>query len=334
MKILILGGTVFLGRTIVEVALQRGHTLTLFNRGRTNPDLFPEVEKLYGDRSIDLSAIEGCCWDAAIDTSGYVPRVVDFSASFLANRVELYTFISTLSVYDDVSQEGIDENGRLGKLPDESIETITGETYGPLKALCERAVEKAMDGRALIIRPGLIVGPYDPTDRFTYWVHRISKGGEVLAPGHPERKIQFIDVRDLAEWTIRMVEERRTGIYNATGLEKPLSMGEFLENCKWTNRSDAELTWVTEEFLEEQKVRAWQEMPLWVPESDPANTGFFSFSNSKAIEAGLSFRPVSETISAVLSWDQSRSSKSTLKAGMSEAREKELLKAWHRKASQ
>ena len=328
MRILVLGGTVFLGRMIVGAALQHEHTVTLFNRGRSNPGLFTNVEELHGDRTIDLSPIEGCCWDAVIDTSGFLPRVVNSSARFLANRVDHYTFISTLSVYGDVSSEGIDETGQLGQLEDETLETITADTYGPLKVLCERAVEKAMPGRALIIRPGLIVGPFDPTDRFTYWVRRVSMGGEVLAPGRPGRSIQFIDVRDLAEWIIRMVEGKQTGTLNANGPEKPLSMGELLETCKITSRSDANFIWVSEDFLQKQQVGPWQEMPLWVPESDPANTGFFTFSSRKALAAGLSFRPLAETISATLAWDTPRLPSHALKAGLTAAHEQELLTAW------
>ena len=180
MNILILGGTVFLGRAIVEEALRQGHTLTLFNRGKSNPDLFSEVEKLMGDRDLDLSPLEDRKWDLVIDSCGYVPRVVGQSAKLLANAVDHYTFISTVSVYADFSKPGIDENAPVGTLEDETVEEITGETYGPLKALCEQVVQERIPDRSLVIRPGLIVGPHDPTDRFTYWVLRVSQGGEVM----------------------------------------------------------------------------------------------------------------------------------------------------------
>ena len=189
MNLLILGGTVFLGRHLVEAALARGHAVTLFNRGQHNPDLFPEVERLRGDRDGDLQALEGRRWDAVVDTCGYVPRVVRASAEMLAPNVDHYTFISSISVYADTSKPGIDEQAPVGTLDDPTTEEVTGESYGPLKALCEQAAEAAMPGRVLNIRPGLIVGPHDPTDRFTYWVRRVAEGGEVLAPGNPHAPV-------------------------------------------------------------------------------------------------------------------------------------------------
>ena len=199
MKLLILGGTVFLGRHLVEAAQARGHQLTLFNRGQHNPELFAGVEKLRGDRSGDLSALRGRRWDAVIDTCGYIPRIVRASAELLADAVDHYTFVSSLSVYADTSRPGIDESAPVGQLADETVEDITGETYGPLKALCEQAAGRALPGRVLTVRPGLIVGPHDPTDRFTYWPVRVARGGALLAPGRPERRVAFVDVRDLAE---------------------------------------------------------------------------------------------------------------------------------------
>jgi nucleoside-diphosphate-sugar epimerase len=225
MRILILGGTVFLGRALVDEALRRGHRLTLFNRGRSNPGLYPQVERLTGDRKHDLSALAGRVWEAVIDTCGYLPGVVALSAAALANSVEHYTFISTESVYASPLQPGLDESASVGLLEDESVEEISGGTYGPLKALCERAVEAALPGRTLVVRPGLIVGPYDASDRFTYWPWRVAQGGRVLAPGRPERGVQFIDVRDLAAWIIRLVERRQTGVYNADGVPGAVSMG-------------------------------------------------------------------------------------------------------------
>jgi 2'-hydroxyisoflavone reductase len=221
MEILVIGGTVFLGRALVEAALEKDHRVTLFNRGKSNPECFPEVEKLLGDREIDLSILEGRSWDVVVDTCGYVPRVVRKSAELLADAVEHYTFISTVSVYADLSTPHNDEHAAVGKIEDETIEKVTGETYGPLKALCEQAVMKAMPDRVLVVRPGLIVGPHDPSDRFTYWVQRVSRGGEVLAPKPASMPVEFIDVRDLAEWILRMVEIRETGIYNAVGPGQP-----------------------------------------------------------------------------------------------------------------
>lgn len=332
MRILILGGTVFLGRALVSAALARGHHVTLFNRGKSNPALFPNVEQLHGDRAEDLGALRGRRWEAVIDTCGYVPRIVSLSAEALASAVEHYTFISSLSVYADLKQVGIDESAPVGKLADESVEDVTGETYGPLKALCEQAVARARPGRALIIRPGLIVGPYDPTDRFTYWPHRVAQGGDVLAPGRPGRGVQFIDVRDLAEWTIRVVEEKRAGVYNADGPAQPLPMGELLGAGRAVSGSEAHFTWVNEAFLLDQKVGPWMEMPLWIPESDPDSAGFFAMSSNKAIEAGLTFRPVGDTVRATLDWLPERP-ESPWRAGITREREAELLTAWRQQVT-
>jgi 2'-hydroxyisoflavone reductase len=329
MRILILGGTVFLGRAIVEAALSRGDELTLFNRGKSNPDLFPSVENLHGDRTVELSPLQDRKWDAVIDTCGYFPRAVRMSSELLKDSLSLYVFISYLSVYSDVSRPGMDENGPLGSLADESVEAVTGETYGPLKVLCEQAVEQVMPGRALIIRPGLIVGPHDPTDRFTYWPHRVALGGEVLAPGRPGRAVQFIDVRDLAEWTLDSIAAGRAGIYNANGPEQPLSMESLLEACRSVSGSAARFTWVPEQFLLDHQVGPWMELPLWVPESDPDNAGFFAFSSQKAIDAGLHFRPVAETARDTLAWDATRPADQPWRAGLDPQREQNLLAEWH-----
>jgi len=332
MKLLILGGTRFLGRAMVEIARQQKHQVTLFNRGQTNPHLFPDVEKLHGDRDGDLAALQGRRWDAVIDTSGYFPRVVQQSAGLLAGAVDHYTFISSLSVYADFSQPAMDESAPLGKLHDETVEEITGETYGPLKALCEKAVQQAMPRRALIVRPGLIVGPHDPTDRFTYWPHRVAQGGEVLAPGKPSSPVQFIDVRDLAGWTIRMIETKQTGTYNATGPERPLPMEQLLKTCQQVSGSDAAFTWVGEEFLLENNVSPWVEITLWMPASDPSTAGFHSFDCNKAVAAGLAFRPLADTVRDTLEWHETRPEDHEWRAGLKPAREARLLQAWKRRA--
>lgn len=328
MKILILGGTVFVGRHLVDSALQRGHEVTLFNRGQHNPELYPEVEKLRGDRDGDLSALEGRRWDAVIDTCGYVPRIVRASVDRLAGAVDQYAFISTISVFADTRRPGMDEDAPLGTLSDESVEEVTGETYGPLKALCERAVREGMPDRALIVRPGLIVGPNDPTDRFTYWPHRIARGGEVLAPGVPELPVQFIDVRDLAEWTIRLVEKRQNGTYNATAPDYRLEMGRVLEVCRQVSGSDARFTWIPDDWLLEHEVQPWMELPLWVT-GDEEHRGFHAIDVSRAIAAGLTFRPLEQTVRDTLDWDATRPAKYTWRAGMAPEREQELLAAWH-----
>lgn len=335
MRILILGGTVFLGRHLIEAALAHGHQVTIFNRGRHNPDCYPEVEKLRGDRSRDVEALRGRRWDAAIDTCGYLPGVVRKSAELLADAVEHYTFISTVSVYASFDLDGIDENAQVKTITSEQLndaekidtgERATavsyGELYGGLKVLCERAAEAAMPGRVLNVRPGVLVGPDDYSDRFTYWVHRVAQGGEVLAPGLPTRRVRVMDARDLAGWIIRMAETRQTGIYNATGAEDGLTMGRMLEECRTVSGSAATFSWATEEFLLDQKVGSWNEMPLWIPED---RNGIFLVNNDKAITAGLSFRPLSDTIRDTLTWDATRSADTERRAGLKPVREQELL---------
>lgn len=323
MKLLILGGTVFVGRHLVESALQRGHEVTLFNRGQHNADLFPEVEKLRGNRDGDLSALEGRRWDAVIDTCGYVPRVVRDSARLLKDNVGHYTFISSISVYPEDSPPGTNENAPVATMEDETVEEITGETYGPLKALCEQAVEEELPGRTLVIRPGLIVGPYDPTDRFTYWPVRVARGGDTLAPGRPERAIQFIDVRDLAEWNIRMIEGGGTGVFNANGPDYPLTMERFLETCRSVSHSDARFVWLSERFLLDNGAEPWMELPLWVPEDE--YPGFFAYDCSRAIAAGLTFLPLENTVGDTLAWAQTRPHDHEWRAGMKAEKERELL---------
>lgn len=328
MRILILGGTLFLGRALAQAALERGHTLTLFNRGHSNPGLFPEAEQLRGERDGGLGALQGRRWEVVIDTCGYIPRVVGQSAELLAKAVDHYTFISSISVYASTRDPGVDERAPVAVLADETVEEITGDTYGGLKALCEQAVEREMPGRALVIRPGLIVGPHDRSDRFTYWPWRVAQGGEVLAPGRPQRAVQFIDVRDLAEWTFRMVEGARVGIYNADGPAQPLPMSDLLEACRRASGSEARFTWVDDAFLLENEVGAWIEMPLWIPESDPEAGGFFAVSNARAQEAGLRFRPLEDTLRATLDWLAEHPADYAWKAGMQGEREAALLEAW------
>ncbi|MBI3941483.1 MAG: epimerase [Chloroflexi bacterium] len=333
MKLLILGGTVFVGRHLVEAALLRGHKVTLFNRGQHNPDLFPQVEKLRGDRDGGLGALAGHQWDAVIDTCGYVPRVVRASTEFLSGITGHYTFISTISVYGELSAPGADENSPVATITDPTVEQITGETYGPLKALCEQAAEQAMPGRVLHVRPGLIVGPYDPTDRFTYWPHRIAQGGEVLAPGQPHDPVQIIDVRDLSLWTIKMIEAGHTGIYNATGPDYPLAMGDILETSHdVTHNQDSHqsaptiFTWVNEAFLLQHNVAPFTELPLWLPQ---AVGGILTIDCRKAFATGLTFRPLAATIADTRAWDATRPAADPLRNGLKSEREKELLQEWH-----
>ena len=326
MDLLILGGTGFLGRHLVEAALEGGHRITIFNRGLSGPGLFPEVEKIEGDREGDLSVLLGRRWDAVIDTCGYVPRVVSASAGLLAGAVDHYTFVSSISVYSDDLAAGADEEAPVRELLDPTLEEVTGETYGGLKALCERAAEEMMPDRVLNVRPGLISGPHDPTDRFTYWPRRIAAGGEVLAPDHRERKVQYIDVRDLAAWIVRMSAEHRTGTYNATGPDYELEMGRLLEKCEAVGGAGAEAVWVSEDFLEEKGVEPFTELPLWLPREYAAMQ---TIDCGKAIEAGLTFRPLSETIEDVLGWDRATKAGREPAAGLRPEREQELLRAWH-----
>ncbi|UCD05547.1 MAG: NAD-dependent epimerase/dehydratase family protein [candidate division WOR-3 bacterium] len=323
MRILVIGGTRFVGRTLVETALKQGHTLTLFNRGKSNPDLFPDVEKIAGDRDNDLSLLEGRKWNIVVDTCGYFPRVVGKSAALLKDAVDRYIFISTLNVYADFSKPGIDEDSPLGKIEDETVEQVTGETYGPLKVLCEKAVKEIFPDRSIILRCGLIVGPYDPTDRFTYWPVRIQQGGEVLCASPPEMQVQFIDARDLADFILHLSEERGSGAYNTTGPARTLSMQGFLDVCKAQTKSSASLTWVSEEFITSNDVG---HIPMWTPGDW---RGIFAADCAKAMKSGLRFRPIEETVSDTLSWHATRPAAYEMKVGLKPEKEKELLSKWH-----
>jgi len=326
MKILLIGGTVFLGRHIVEAALERGHEVTLFNRGQHNPELFPQAEKLRGNRDGDLEALQGRRWDAVVDTCGYFPRLVEASARLLADAVERYVFISSISVYADPIAPGSDETAPVARLKGELVEQITGESYGALKALCEQAAEAAVPGRTLVIRPGLIVGPHDVSDRFTYWPVRIARGGDVLAPNVPDMPVQIIDVRDLARWTVHMVEQKAVGTYNATGPDYRLTFKAVLDECMAVASGGASLTWVDEDFLLERKVGPWMEVPLWIPHGE--GDGMSSVSIARATADGLTFRSLTETVRDTLAWDASRPADVQRRAGLNPEREQELLAEW------
>jgi 2'-hydroxyisoflavone reductase len=324
MRILIIGGTRFLGRHLVEAALARAHEVTLFNRGKSNPDLFPQLETILGDREKDLEKLKGRIWDAVIDVAVYFPRIVRLSAEVLEPNVSRYVFISSISVYADFKKVGIDESDPVGKIEDETVEEITGETYGPLKALCEKAVQGIYGERAIIVRPGLIVGPHDPTDRFTYWPVRVSRGGDVLAPQKPEAPIQVVDVRDLSDFIIKLIEENASGIYNATGPDYELTIGKLLDVSKQVTGSDAIFRWASVEFLNENKVEPWSDMPAWVPD-DEEGAGFSRIDVSKAIDAGLKFRPLEETVRDTLEWVQTRPADHEWRAGLTAEREAQVL---------
>jgi len=295
-KLLVLGGTVFLGRHLVEAALARGDEVTIFNRGRTAPGLFPEVERLTGDRDGSLSALEGRTWDAVVDTSGFVPRVVRQSAELLADAAGVYCFVSSISVYTDFTS-GPDETSDVEGLDDPATEDVDA-AYGGLKAACEDVVRSIYAERALAVRPGLIVGPHDPTGRFTYWPVRVARGGEVLAPAPPARGVQVIDVRDLASWMLELVARREGGTLN--GVAAPTTFGELLAACAEHASAPTELAWVDESFLLERNVAPWTELPLWIP--GPNAAGHADVSTARAFASGLSPRPLPATVADTLAW--------------------------------
>jgi 2'-hydroxyisoflavone reductase len=309
-KILILGGTQFLGRALAEAALEHGHELTLFTRGRTNADLFPEAEKLRGNRDSGLAVLAGRQWDAVVDTSGYVPRIVRDSAELLRDSGR-YVFVSSVSVYADFSVAPV-EGHAVASLGNGSVDELASDSsnYGPLKALCEQAVEEVVGERALIVRPGLIVGPHDPSGRFTYWAQRLARGGEILAPGPPERQTQFVDVRDLALWIVAAVERGLSGTFNATS-----------EGIPWRELlAGADVAWVSDDFLREHEVGEWLELPLWL--SDPNWAGMHEVDVSRAVAAGLRFRPLAETLGGAAG------APAVEGVGLTPEREAELLAAW------
>jgi 2'-hydroxyisoflavone reductase len=324
MKILILGGTKFLGRHLVDAALARGHEVTLLNRGRTNPTLFPNVETILGDREHDIEKLSGREWDAAIDVAGYIPRIVRLSAEGLKGRVQRYVFVSSISVYAGFEKVGINESDPVGKLEDESVEEVTGETYGPLKALCEKAVQDLYGDRAIIIRPGLIVGPHDPTDRFTYWPMRVKRGDDMIAPDRPDAPIQVVDVRDLSDFIIKLVEENASGIYNATGPDSPLTLGELLDACRRVSGSVSTVHWASKEFLQEHEVAPWSDMPVWISDTGE-EAGLSRVDVSKAVNAGLRFRPLEETIRDTIAWAETRPADHEWRAGLNPDKETILL---------
>ncbi len=323
MNILILGGTVFLGIQLVHSAQKRNHNVTLFNRGKRNPDIFHDVEKLIGDRNGDLSALKGRTFDAIIDTSGHLPGSVRKSAEILKDSGH-YTFISSISAYKDFSKNGMTEESETGVLTDGNTEVMTMENYGPLKVLCENAVSEVFEERALNIRPGLIVGENDWSDRFTYWIHRINEGGKVLVPESKNYHTQFIDVKDLADWIIKMSEEKKSGLYNATGPDTPLTMEELMKACQKVAETESELVWIDEKFILDENVAPWTELPLWVPKEEQ---GVNNVDISKAIKDGLKFRPLEETLRDTLKFDQSRKDY-ILKTGLKTDREAEIIKKW------
>jgi 2'-hydroxyisoflavone reductase len=326
MRLLVLGGTVFLGRHLVASALARGHEVTLFNRGISDPGLFPDVERLTGDRDGGIGPLRGRRWDAVVDTSGYVPRVVRQSAELLRDTAGVYAFVSSVSVYP-LQGDARSESGPVERMDDLASEDVPAH-YGALKARCEEVVAECFRDRALLVRPGLIAGPYDPTGRFTYWAQRLARGGEVLGPGGPDRVVQFIDARDLAAWMLDMVLAGSGGVFNATGPARRLTLGELLSRC------EGPVTWVTDEFLLEHGVRPYTELPLWLPPS----IGTLDAPIDRALAAGLRHRDLDETIRDTRAWaDSPERASSQVDAGgrrrqpsaLSADREADLLERWH-----
>ncbi len=300
MRLLVLGGTAFLGRHTVEAALARGEEVTIFTRGRTNPELFPEAEHLVGDRDGDLDALSGRTWDGVVDTSGYVPRVLRQSAELLRGAVGRYVFVSSISVYAGFSRP-FDEESPLAVLDDPFNESVESD-YGALKAACEQVVEEVFAARGASVRAGLLVGPYDPTDRFTYWPRRLAEGGDVLAPGDPAAPVQLVDARDLGAWLVELAEHGPGGVFNATGPAEPLTLGELLERANAAVGSDARLVWTDAQRILDADVQPWMELPLWVPGDDWA--GFMRAGTGRALAAGLRFRPLEETVRDTLAWSR------------------------------
>lgn len=343
-RLLILGGTGFIGPHMVEHALSRGHTVTLFNRGRTNTELFPNVEKLVGDRNDDLRALEGREWDVVLDNHSTLPRWVRRSAQLLRDAANQYIHVSSISVYATDTPElsgwkhskpGSEERERLRIDEDSAVmvlpqghqgEEITGETYGPFKALAEQEAREAFPGRAAIVRPGLIVGPGDHSDRFTYWPVRIHRGGEILVPGDGRDEVQIIDVRDLSAWIVRLAENGVTGTFNATGPEARLSMAGLVYGIRGTTAAPVRFTWADIDWLEMHGVRPWSDMPVWMP-NDPQSYVRID----RALETGLTFRPLAETSFDTVAWHRTRprEQRERLRSGLAPERETELLRALH-----
>ncbi len=325
-NLLIIGGTRFLGYFITQTALERGHHVTLFNRGQSAPDAFPQAEQIRGDRDADIEVLAGREWDSVIDTSGYFPSIVRKSAQLLAGSVPHYVFVSSISAYADPLPDRSDEDAPLQTLEDPTVEEIRGDTYGGLKALCEQVVREAYPNGALVVRPTLIVGPRDPTDRFRYWVRRIAQGGEVLAPATPDRPVQLIDVRDLAEWIVSVAEAHTIGVFNGAGPATPLTMGSFLDAAREALDSDARFTWVDEPFLLQREVAPWSELPVWVPGE---LTPMHRVRNDRALAAGLRTRPLQDTVRATQEWMRDNPDKSQPQGTLTREREQELLREWH-----
>lgn len=323
MKILILGGTRFVGRHIVDALLERGHDVTLFNRGKSNRAVFPDLQQVHGDRATDLPLLGERAWDSVVDTSGYLPRDVDASAGFFADRVSHYLFVSSISAYAHPS--ATDEDAPLAKMPEGVAATeVTTETYGALKVLCEAHVRNAFGRRAAIVRPGVVAGPHDPTDRFTYWPVRIDAGGTAVAPDGPDHPIQYIDARDLAQFVAALIEERDSGTYNAVTEPGSHTFGDLIDACRRASASSVEVQWIDEATLQRANVQPWTELPLWIPRNTEDFT-HLRVPNARACARGLHTRPLTETVRDTLAWARAAGKRlDALANGLSPAREREI----------
>jgi 2'-hydroxyisoflavone reductase len=331
MRILVLGGTRFVGRAFVEVALREGHKVTLFNRGRTNPDLFPGVETIRGDRDVSLGSFTGTTWDAVFDPSCYLPRHARISAEALRDTAPHYTFVSSLSVYSDTTTSGQDETGPLATIDDSTTEEVTDDAYGALKVLSEREIERAYGDRALILRPGFICGPYDGLDRMPWWLRRVDRGGEILAPESPDFPVQLIDARDIARFALALAERGDGGVFNLCAPPSPYRFGDLLETAaRVVGQRDATFTWVSAEFLLESGLHEWEALPWWV---SPEETAFARFDASRAFAAGLTVMPIEGSFRDCWAWDRTRAGERlSSDRGLVPEREAELLDAWHARA--
>ncbi|MFN2590148.1 MAG: epimerase [Actinomycetota bacterium] len=322
MRLLVIGGTQFVGRAFVEEAVREGHVVTVFHRGSTEPEGFPDAEHVHGDRDGGLGAIGGGRWDAVLDTCAYVPRLVRDVAAALRDNVEQYTLVSTLSVHADPMPMGANERTALHEPPFPDTEEITAETYGPLKVACEVEARTAWGDRLLIVRPGYIVGPHDPTDRFTYWVRRAAAGGRMLAPGPPDGPFQVVDVRDLASFMLDRIEAGDADVYGVVGPDRPITMLDVLDTARMASGADTELEWVPERFLVELGDERWEWLPMWHPDDRGAHT----YDVSKAVGAGLRHRPFETTVRDLVAWDRERGLPG-LKVGLAPEKEREILEA-------
>jgi 2'-hydroxyisoflavone reductase len=330
-SLLILGGTGFIGPHLTEEAQRRGWKVTHFNRGKHEPGGVSGVETLIGDRNGQLEALRGRSWDAVIDDTGYVPKYVKMSAELLAPSVRYCLYISSISAYASFAAPN-DEHSALGKLTDPEVDKVTNDTYGPMKALCEQYSAAAFKDRMSIVRPGYIVGPLDPTDRFTYWPVRVSRGGEMLAPGTAGDPIQVIDVRDLASFMMTLVESRTNGTFNAVTPPRACTMGDLIAASQRASpKAGTKVTWVSQEFLAARDV----DLPIWAPtKGEYAGASLTSIDSSR--KAGLKSRPLADTVRDTLAWFESlpQERRAKLRAGLDPAREADMLQAWHKEQSQ